>query len=1388
MTILLLLLLLTLSVQPGQSQVETILDSSEYDDLGLPTVTERKGQMAGFLASDGSDLYPSISMSNDGPSVPYQQRPSNYATNPFIARAEQYRKAHASLRPQPQGSSAQQTQQQQQQQQGYDPRDGTPYTRDIAVKQGILRGSVRVMHPQSGLKNVDQFLGIPYAEAPVGSRRFMPPSAPIPWNGLKMATKLSPVCPQNLPSLNNANNNYSKGRYDQIKRLLPYLKVESEDCLYLNLYVPSYDGIGPQTKYPVIVYIHGESYEWNSGNPYDGSILASYGQVIVVTLNFRLGILGFMKPGISDHTTSNFGLLDQIAALQWIKENIGAFGGDAKLVTVMGQGTGAACVNFLMVSPVAKGLFHRAILMSGSALSDWALTQHPLQSTMQVLQGLNCPLNGENDEVTACLRRKRYSEILGVKTASPQFSTRFGPIVDGLVIPNMPHKVMGQYSDIFSGYDLLYGMTELESYHILNAVALTYGLLENERDNLLRFYMQNRFEIRPDLALAATLREYTDIYMDPNKALADEHRDNLLEILSDARVAAPMVQTGLYLSKVNPKCYMYVFGHNSEAGEYGRLSQSVVGEDLAYVFGAPLGQVGPFQHHYNARERLFSEAVMKYFSNFAKTGNPKAPWKDLFLNLNPEDWSYYDVDWPEYNSINQSYLHMGITPVVGHRYRQKYMKFWNEELPEELKKITSSKAYAPYSDFFSPPGAGGKQGGGVSAVVGRMRGGTTPHPDYPTGHINLYPIHVDIERPTEDPFRELLYQMKDPLAGPGMYNAPATSSAAAIPEKGASPAQLAAGVLEHPKHPKQLQQSGKDGPFGATDEHELDGGATEIMKSESTLTILIAVAIVFLLFNIVVIVGYLVRRHLGRPGAGGVGVGGVAGGRKVKRKYDDTMLESAAAVVVAGVGLGEKEDGCNQLHGHHHHHHLPHGAYLLDEAATMMLRKSNSYEPVAKQPFGGELHGPVSIGVDAVDAHTKVCDWMVASAGCRMAPAVPPHKISVAIDATPQARGNSVLRQEPIEITKAKSFEYGATDEVDCAVSGCPGEGRMGEGDGSGTGSSSSGTSSSCSSSATTDELKQTMPGAGAGLYYNCPDYPVRRFGATGEGGEEEVTSFIEQDTPAGDINVTSRDKSTEKDPLSPEEALRVIQRRNFPKVLPDHPRTGGTGGPTTVGTSIKRRSLPPQSLYGALPHGNCHSLRREAAGAGRLIPAPPPRICSTLGRPAAVRQARASNNFISSPPIVAEEPPVEEEPPIALNTLHVGPLLPTHQESTYMTMSRQNSLGSECEPGSSEADDDRPSEEQPPVDIICIEHKPENHYSYVRPVGLMRTPSSFKCPEAVSRTEGGEARSAGDGETGQPASIDTATQPLQPVRDKFSSDSSATDTTSGSTGTIKKL
>lgn len=223
-----------------------------------------------------------------------------------------------------------------------------------------------------------------------------------------MAHHLPSACPQKLPDITAAMSSgsaaaakLSKGRYKYWTRLLPYLKTENEDCLYLNVYVPSENDVTAalfQRKflYPVIVYIHGESFDWNSGNAYDGSVLASYGEIIVVTVNYRLGILGkrrvecrkqsralanvnkrdkitiklfllfffcfcflptsgFMRPSINENTVANFGLLDQIAALHWIKENIGYFGGDKDSVTLMGHTTGAACVNYLMISPVASG-------------------------------------------------------------------------------------------------------------------------------------------------------------------------------------------------------------------------------------------------------------------------------------------------------------------------------------------------------------------------------------------------------------------------------------------------------------------------------------------------------------------------------------------------------------------------------------------------------------------------------------------------------------------------------------------------------------------------------------------------------------------------------------------------------------------------------------------------------------------------------------------------------------------------------------------------------------------------------------------------------------------------------------------------------------------------
>lgn len=252
-----------------------------------------------------------------------------------------------------------------------------------------------------------------------------------------------------------------------------------------------------------------------------------------------------------------------MAALLWVQENIAAFGGDPGSVTLMGHGTGAACVNFLMVSPMArgaaKGLFRRAILMSGSALSDWALTSHPLRITTQVAQELNCPLG--DDDLAACLRRKRLSEIMSVKPFAREFVTRFGPIVDGLVVPNEPRQLMSVHVDLFSRYELMYGITELESDHLFDDRALINGLLDRERDESLKSYLQARFEYQPETALASALSEYTDL--GPANTL--QNRDTVLGILSDARVAAPIVQMADYHSVLNPKSYFYVFGHTSHS-------------------------------------------------------------------------------------------------------------------------------------------------------------------------------------------------------------------------------------------------------------------------------------------------------------------------------------------------------------------------------------------------------------------------------------------------------------------------------------------------------------------------------------------------------------------------------------------------------------------------------------------------------------------------------------------------------------------------------------------------------------------------------------------------------------------------------------------------------
>jgi len=275
------------------------------------------------------------------------------------------------------------------------------------------------------------FKGIPYAAPPVGPLRWRPPQPPKPWDGVRECTAFGPACPQ--PTRVKVAG--TVGRQD-------------EDCLTLNVWAPAEP---PAEGLPVMMWIHGGGFTIGAGSMpfYDGAALARQG-VVLVTINYRLGPLGFLAHPLlskeSEHGVSgNYGLLDQIAALRWIRDNIAAFGGDPHRVTIFGESAGSAAVCRLMVSPLAKGLFHRAIAQSGGAhgrnrhLREPRDKLEPMENVgLRLAKALGCH---EAPDPLAALRAKSPQQLLDVaKPAVGLFGRgiKFGPIVDGWVLPDDP--------------------------------------------------------------------------------------------------------------------------------------------------------------------------------------------------------------------------------------------------------------------------------------------------------------------------------------------------------------------------------------------------------------------------------------------------------------------------------------------------------------------------------------------------------------------------------------------------------------------------------------------------------------------------------------------------------------------------------------------------------------------------------------------------------------------------------------------------------------------------------------------------------------------------------------------------------------------------------------
>lgn len=291
----------------------------------------------------------------------------------------------------------------------------------VETSLGRLRGRER--------RGVQVFRGIPYAEAPRDALRWRPPQPPRPWSEVRDARRLGPSAPQMPPAI------------WLVQRTVGAMNAQSQDCLYLNVWTPACD----RGRRPVLVWIHGGAFVLGSGGArlYDGGSLARHGDVVVVTINYRLGALGFLDVrALGGDGVANAGLRDQIAALEWVRDHIEDFGGDPERVTIFGESAGGMSVGTLLGTPAAKGLFHRAVCQSGAA--------HNASSEAQARRVAEVFLTAIGAEDLADLEKRKTSEILA---AQRETVVRLGighgvlpwqPSVDGDLLPVPPLEAVAK--------------------------------------------------------------------------------------------------------------------------------------------------------------------------------------------------------------------------------------------------------------------------------------------------------------------------------------------------------------------------------------------------------------------------------------------------------------------------------------------------------------------------------------------------------------------------------------------------------------------------------------------------------------------------------------------------------------------------------------------------------------------------------------------------------------------------------------------------------------------------------------------------------------------------------------------------------------------------------
>ncbi|XP_016325037.1 fatty acyl-CoA hydrolase precursor, medium chain isoform X4 [Sinocyclocheilus anshuiensis] len=519
----------------------------------------------------------------------------------------------------------------------------------LQTKFGALKGEYVKAKGKDTV--VHSYLGVPFVKPPVGPLRFSPPQPAEKWAGVRDATKQPFMCLQEKQIVE-----------DLVANISMNIEVpdSSEDCLYLNVYTPSKPGAND--KLPVMVWIHGGGLSMAAASLFDGHVLAAYQDVVVVLIQYRLGLLGFFSTG-DEHAPGNYGLLDQVAALQWVQENIHSFGGDPGSVTIFGESAGGVSVSLHILSPLSANLFHHAIAESGTAAVDAIMSPNPLPTAQFVGNASGCDISSTK-KIVDCVMQLTEEDIL--KIAREQLMLRFGVTIDGQFLPKPVEELLKFHE--FNKVPLINGVTDDDGGYTLPNILGPPGWTDGmDREQIMQFLPLFNPDFQNQVIAEFVLNEYLGTSSDRIKI-----REGFREIMGDFFFNIPARKVSNYHRDAGAPVYVYEFQHPPSLLK--KIRPNFVGcdhgDDIFFVLGYCFGRHVKLQDKISEEENELCKTAMAYWGNFARTGSPNGPGL---------------TKWPEYGD-EAEYLGIGLEQKPGKNFKGKHFNFMTQKLPQIIKE------------------------------------------------------------------------------------------------------------------------------------------------------------------------------------------------------------------------------------------------------------------------------------------------------------------------------------------------------------------------------------------------------------------------------------------------------------------------------------------------------------------------------------------------------------------------------------------------------------------------------------------------------------------------------------------------------------------------------